>query len=179
MLDMRPLRSLICFLLGSFFCSVLGCAAPDGREVTITARPGDATIYVDGQERGPGPITQRFTFDGELAYHTVSARRKGYQEEEARIEASDARGRIELALQPRVRRVTMHVTPVPALISVNGQPLSESRVSEMTTPLTFPVDRDNRWIPHSLTAVRPGYTIAQVTMHWNDQSQDYTLNLQP
>ena len=159
-------------------CSLLGCVAP-GREVTITARPADATIYIDGQERGRGPITERFTFDEDLAYHTIAARRKGFQEEETRLEANDGRDRIDLVLQPRVRHVTLNVTPVPAVVSVDGQPLSESRVSQISIPLTFTVDRDNRWVPHTVTAERPGYDPAQVTVRWTDQTQEYTLNLQP
>src|SRR4051794_10749671 len=97
---MRPLRGPVYAVLGLVCCSLVGCAAPGGREVTITAQPDDATIYVDGQERGQGHVTERFNFDGEVAFHTISARRKGYQEEQARVEASDPRERVALVLRP-------------------------------------------------------------------------------
>src|SRR5205807_89936 len=56
-----------------------GCATT--RQVTISAKPVDATINVDGIPRGTGPITEKLVFQSDSDVHHVSVARPGYQDQ--------------------------------------------------------------------------------------------------
>ncbi len=153
-----------------------GCAG--GRDITISAKPADAALRVDGQDVGPGPVTKRFEFAGKRAY-TVSASRFGYQEQSLKLTRAYPSDAVILTLKPRTRRVTFNVWPVPAVVTVDGKPLSPDRVAQITTDLEFHVDgKANAWLPHTVSAEAPGHRKTDITVRWTDADVTYAIRLE-
>lgn len=173
-----------------------GCAAR-GRRITIVTDPPDAELRVNGQNVGPGPVTQEFRFDDNQTYNVLAARR-GYREQVFTITRDYNRDRLVLALPPRTRRLTIEVLPVPARVLVDGKPLGEGPTSSITADLEFrfvgavgPTTGPaaggggtgggggaSEWVPHAVTAERAGYRKAQQAVRWEDQTNRYLLVLE-
>src|SRR5205807_2098555 len=104
-----------------------GCATT--REVTISARPADATLAVDGENRGTGPIREKFRF-GEDDVHRITASHLGYTTQTIDLTRNDDRKDVAIELKPRTRQVTIRVSPMPAKISLDGTPVGDEPVTE-------------------------------------------------
>jgi hypothetical protein len=164
-----------------FGCSCLvallaGCATT--RIVTIQTRP-DADISVDGLAAGPGTVTQKLTWKNSKDVHHVTATRLGYKDTSADLPRDFARDTLLLELPQQSRLVTLAIEPAPALVSIDGQPVSDRPVDRLTQELPFTVDKDGKWTTHTITATRPGFEPAKTTFKWDDASQIYTLTLEP
>src|SRR5579884_3612696 len=115
-------RSFMRWVMVWLVAMAAGCAT--NREVTISARPADAVISVDGTPRGRGPVTEKLTFHGDEEVHHVSASRPGYQDRVVDLTRDDDKAEVLIELQPKTKRVTVRVVPVPAIVSVDGRPVS-------------------------------------------------------
>lgn len=154
-----------------------GCAQT--KQFTISAKPADADISIDGVSRGRGPITEQFTFDASHSSHRVVVSRLGYLEEVLAV-APDTKPKLDVNLRPRFRDIFFSVQPVPALISVNGKPLNNGEpVQSFSTRLDFTVDARNEWTQYTVRAERPNFQPAQIIVSWPDRDPNYVLNLEP
>jgi hypothetical protein len=153
-----------------------GCVTE--RQITVTAKPPDATITIDGTDRGPGPITEQFKFHGDEDVHHVSATRRGYASQSVDLTKGYDQSDLLIQLEPQKKAVTIHVSPVPAVVSVDGTPQNDAQpVADTTLTLPFTVDDKNQWTQHVVTASRPGYQSAEQVVKWDDLSADYSLTL--
>ncbi len=165
-------------LLPALFALLLvGCVQK--KFITITATPADALISIDGRERGPGPITERFLFKGGDDTHTVMVSRLGYKDQEIPLTRDFDRDQIDVELRPRTRRITFTVSPAAGTLKLDGKPLTKEPVSSLSPELEFTVDAQDRWIPHKVTAERPNYKPADITVSWLDNKTTYPLKLEP
>jgi hypothetical protein len=153
----------------------MGCATT--RQMTISARPADANLSVDGVDRGHGPITEKLRFRGDDDVHRVTASRLGYATQSVELKRSEDRKDLTIDLQPRTRAVVIRVSPLPARITVDGRPVADAPAQQASLTLPFTVDASNRWTEHRVQASRPGYEPAEQVIKWNDPSSDYTLAL--
>ena len=151
----------------------VGCAT--NREITISARPADASINIDGGDVGRGPITQKFTFNGSDDVHHVTASRLGYAPQIVDLTSKYDKPDLLIELKPRTRQITLRVTPAPATISVDGKPQGDAPVSDLTLILPFTVNQNNQWTQHVVDATRPGYQSAAQTIKWDDSTDQYVL----
>lgn len=149
-----------------------GCATT--REITISTKPADASLNIDGADRGRGPVTQKFSFGGAEVHHVVASR-LGYTSEDIPLTSQYEKSDLLIELRPRTKQVGIHVTPVPAVVTIDGKPQGEGEVSELSLSLPFTVDEKNQWTQHVVQASRPGYQTAEQTITWDDASGQYTL----
>ena len=154
--------------------TLMGCATT--REIRVTAEPPDAAIAVDGITRGRGPITEKLTFHGDDV-HRVTASRLGYTPQTVDLTRNFDKHELNIALQPRTRQVALHVTPVPAVITVDGKPLGDAPTQDATITLRFTVDDKNEWTQHDVQATRAGYQAAEQVIKWEDNATEYLLAL--
>ncbi|WP_428940780.1 hypothetical protein [Fontivita pretiosa] len=153
-----------------------GCATT--RVVTISTKPADATISIDGVTRGRGPVTETFTFSSAEQTHRVVASRMGYKDTPVTLNRDYNRPDLLIELKPLTRVIHITVAPVPAIISVDGKPITSEPVTAISKELEFTVDSKNQWITHTITAERPNYDPAVQTVSWTDRDPSYTLLLQ-
>src|SRR5438552_16698658 len=109
---------------------LVGCAQT--KIITITTKPPDAAIRLDGAEVGKGNVTQPIVFNNKDETHTVTVARLGYKDQAIPLTRSYDQSTLDVELRPLTRRITFTVTPVPAVVSVDGRPLS----LEPTEPAT-------------------------------------------
>ncbi len=169
------MRLSILSLLGLLLLT--GCAVQ--KNITITTRPPDAMIRINGAERGRGPIEERFTFQnpGDIFY--VTATRKGFQDKTVPISRDTADKRLYIEMRPQVKRITIGTNPVPAIISINGKPLTGEPASGISADVEFTVDPQDNWIPHTITAERRGFLKSEMQINYTDPQAAYTLKLDP
>ena len=156
---------------------LVGCAQT--RTFTVSARPDDAKIAIDGIERGQGRVTLPLVFKDRNDTHTVLVSRLGYKDQEIPLTRDFDRDQIDVELRPRTRRVTFTVSPAPATLFIDGRQLSKEAVSSLSPELEFTVDAQDRWIPHKVRAERPNYKPADVVVSWTDNKTTYPLKLEP
>lgn len=153
-----------------------GCA--QSKVFTISAKPVDADINIDGVLRGRGPITEQFTFDTSRMSHRVTASRLGYKDS-TQVITPDTKKNVRFDLQPRSRTVNFSVYPAPAIISIDGKPITSGPVQNFSKDLEFTVDSKNRWTEYVVRAERPNFQPAQIVVSWPDPQPNYVLNLAP
>lgn len=175
------LLRLICILM---LTAVVGCATE--RTITISTRPADAFISIDGVDRGRAPVTQTFVFTNDEQSYNVVAKREGYKDATWRVTREFTGQEQVIELQPLTRTVTFNVAPVPAILSINGKPVSADPVSSYTAQdLPFTKDARDEWTRYHVTAEREGYRTAEAVITWTDREfrgdgrPTYTLVLQP
>lgn len=168
---LRPVGLLLLILFD------VGCV--QSRMVTITAKPADAVIKIDGRNVGRSPIAHKFVFATGTEIHYVGATRLGYEDRYETVTLNSAKSVLNLDLKPRSKEVFFRVEPGPAILSIDGKPVSAQPVSAWSTTLNLSVDAKNEWIKHTVTAERPNYEPATATVSWPDRDQTYVLNLQP
>src|SRR5688500_13665648 len=156
---------------------VTGCTTT--RIVTISTKPPDANIKVDGIDRGKGPITETIVFQGADDVHTVTVSRLGYKEERRSLTRDFPGDRLDVELGYLTRRIVINVAPVSANISVDGKPITAEPAETTSIELPFTVDARNNWTTHTIVADRPGWAPASQVVSWQDKEQSYTLRLEP
>ena len=153
-----------------------GCA--QSKTFTISAKPADAEFNIDGVPRGRGPISETFTFDASRMSHRVTATRLGYLEF-TKVLTPDTKSDVVFELKPRTRLVTFNVQPAPAIIYIDGKPITSGPVQNFSTTLEFTVDSKNRWTRYAVRAERPNFQPAERVISWPDTDPNYVLNLEP
>ncbi|MGH7214134.1 MAG: PEGA domain-containing protein [Tepidisphaeraceae bacterium] len=156
---------------------VTGCAQT--REITIATRPPDAVISIDGVERGPGPVSEKFFFQDASDTKQISAARVGYKDATFQLTREFDRNVLQLDLRPLSKRVHITVGPVPGIVSINGKLLSTEPVDSVVTDLDFPPDARNNLATYTVTAERFGYQKAEQIVSYNDREPNYALELGP
>ncbi len=159
-----------------------GCAVQ--RTVTITTRPPDALVKVNGAERGRGSVVEKFTFKNPGDVFYVTASRKGFQDKTVTVTRENAQETLSLEMKPQVRRVSITTSPVPAIISVRGpdglaRPLTPEPASVVSADVEFTVDAQDNWITHTVVAERKGFLKAEQVISWTDNTPVYNLRLDP
>lgn len=154
-----------------------GCAA--SRTLVITATPGDAAISIDGVREGTGTVTARLRFPGDTT-HTVVVSRLGYADQTLTLDrANPPEADVRVALKPQVKKVWFDVRPLPAIVKVDGRPVGDgAAVSRASADLSFGVDAKDNWVPHVVSAERPGYRRAERVVRFTDPSDTYGLYLE-
>lgn len=154
-----------------------GCAT--SREFTINTLPPDAAIQIDGVNRGRSPVKQELVFDRQNRVHRIAAQRPGYKDVTVQLTRDYPRNDVLIQLKPLTRRLNFTILPVPAVVSIDGKPLSPDPVGQISTDLEFTVEAGNTWTSYLVTAQRPGYEPAEQTVTWTDPNPSYTLMLEP
>ncbi|MDP9172325.1 MAG: hypothetical protein M3O30_00465 [Planctomycetota bacterium] len=156
-------------------------ACSQSRVITITTRPPDAQLSIDGIDRGPAPVTDKLVFKNSQSIHVITATRSGYQDQTLTLTRDDASGNVEIDLKPFSRRFTFITSPVPAVISINGVPLTSEAVARIGRDLDFTKDEHDAWTQYTVTAARPGFQTVQQTLTWvaNSPTADILLQLLP
>ena len=170
-----PMKSklmLLVSLLGLF-----GCATQ--KNITIIPRPADALVRVNGADLGRGTIEHKFTFDQPDTTFYVTAVRKGFQDKTFNVTRDYIGETLVMEMKPYVRRLSISTTPVPAIISVDGKPLTGEPTSAVSADVDFTVDASDNWITHTITAERKGFIKAEQQVQWTDTSPLYTMKLAP
>lgn len=168
---MRPIGALVLALLAA------GCATE--KTITISTKPADATIKIDGIDKGRAPLTEKFVFANEKEVHRVTASRLGFRDQTVQVGREFAKKDMQIELRPQSRKVYFSVAPVPGVVVVDGKPLSPELVGAISAELEFTVDANNNWTTHRVSAERPGWNPATQTVSWTDTDQNYVLRLQP
>ncbi|QOV88534.1 PEGA domain-containing protein [Humisphaera borealis] len=163
-------------LLLAVATTAVGCGG--GRLITIKTVPADASIVVDGVPRPKAPITERFSFGGGQ-FHTVFVSRPGYTDKTILLDGTSEQTEVTVTLKPRSRRVRFIVTPLPAIVKIGGKPVADAAVTQASTELEFAVDASGGWIPHVVSAERPGFRRTERVIRFTDADAVYTLPLEP
>jgi hypothetical protein len=162
--------------LAALLLLATGCATT--RNIAITTDPPDATIQVDGVVKGRAPLTTQLTWESDDVVHMVQASRLGYMETDVPLRRDFDQDSLNIQLSRFHRRVVITVDPPPAMISVDGRPITTDPEISATADLEFAVDARNNWTTHTITAERFGYMPASMTVTHADKDNTYQLALQ-
>lgn len=171
---MRWMSRLMASLL---LMGLVGCTQT--RRVTIATRPPDATLKIDGIDRGRGPVTEEFVFKNAEETHRVVASRLGFADQSVRVVRDDPRDQLMIELHPVIRRISITVSPAPAIISIDGKPINTEPTNFIATDMEFTVDAKNRWTTHTVSAERAGFAPAEQVLSYQDPDPNYQILLQP
>src|SRR5690606_23400049 len=126
---MRWMLTAMCLWVLASWCSTM-------REVTIDTAPGGALLRIDGVDRGRAPLIERFIFEDPEQVHRVVAVKEGYKETPWTIERDFTELRHTIELKPLTRVVLIKVTPVPGVLFIDGEQVTEQPVSTFSRELT-------------------------------------------
>lgn len=149
-----------------------GCS--ESRTFTIYSSPGDARLIVDGVDRGPGPITQRFTFNGSGDAVRVRAARDGYRPATQTLTADTPGQVVVLRLEPLGPKAIVTLQPA-AIVRVDGRLVSTNPVTQAEIPL----DASRPDKTYTVTAEAPGYAREQRVIRATDPQGYYRIALRP
>src|SRR5215213_937906 len=133
----------------ALFTAIAQVGCETTKSITITTRPPDASIAIDGADRGKGQVTENFVFSNDQPKHEVRVSRLGYQEQPVTIDKGFKGDTLNVDLKPLRARITVNVSPVPAMILIDGKPVTPERADTMTRELEFTVDARNNWTTHT------------------------------
>jgi Tol biopolymer transport system component len=174
------MRWLFPFFLALSLALVGGCATT--KTLTISTKPADAILTVDHIEVGRGPQTLEFSFGSAGQTHLVVAKRMGFKDTPLVLKEDSPefeRKRVEIELLAPKRTVTIK-TNMPALISIDGKPVSDKLLTEYKTELQFPIiNKQNDWRSYEVTAQRKGFVSERKTIENADQDPTYNIELKP
>jgi WD40-like Beta Propeller Repeat len=153
-----------------------GCATV--RTVTVTAKPADARLIIEGIDRGAGPITQQFTFNDPNELKVIRATRPGYEAAEKKLSRDWTGPEVALELKPQKRRINVQVQPAPAFVKVNGTQVQELPTNTPLIELDV-VDAKGSWATYTITAERPNFVGAAVTVSMAELQPYYVLKMDP
>lgn len=163
-------------LLAALLGILSGCAVT--HTVTINAKPADASIRIDGIERGTQPIIEPFVFQNSADTHNVTVSRPGYKDSNLTLTRDDERKTLNIELRPQTKVIRINVQPVKGMVSIDGKPVSAEPTDAVTRELEFTLDSKNQWTTHTVTVDRQNYQSASQTIRYLGDS-NYTLNLLP
>jgi hypothetical protein len=155
------------------FAFVSGCTR--SRTFTIYSKPGDARLVINGVERGPGPITQRFDFAGSGGTRRITAVREGYKSKTETVSANTPLDTVVIELEPIGPKVVLTIEPVAAMVRVNGVLVRPTAVTQAEISLD-PTDPDK---VYTVTAEQTGYTTETRTVGGKDPQGYYRIQLKP
>jgi hypothetical protein len=164
------------WLVGSALL-LTGCA--DVRRVIIVTEPADATIRIEGVDRGVGPVRNSFQFTDPTQSYTVVASRFGFESATAPVTLDTDNGTMTLTLEPKTRPIVVQIEPADAALTLDGRPVGEGLSTQFRFALPFKVDPTGRSAPATLRAQRIGFAPAERSINWTDNDSSYTLTLQP
>lgn len=153
-----------------------GCASR--RTIVITATPRDATLSLDGLPRGHGTLREKLSFSGGQTY-TLKVSRFGFTDQIIVLDGELERDDVHIDLKPRSRRLRFAITPLPAIVKVDGNPIDPNPVAQGSIELPFAIDAKNNWVPHVASAERPGYRRAERLLRFTDPEAIYNIVLEP
>lgn len=167
--------SILVWLLAG--ASGVGCSR--SRVVTISTIPPDATLRINDRAPVKGPVTETFTFGGDRERHLVQAQRDGYRTQVATITRDSPSGdSLVLEMKPIPRQVTFSVQPMPAVVKIDGKPVSSAPVGEITVPVEFRVDAAGRWSTHKVTVEHERFKPLERVVRYEDTQTVYKLDLE-
>jgi hypothetical protein len=167
-----------CLLLSLAFAFLaVGCATT--KNMTITTRPPDASIKIDGIERGKGKVTAPIIFKDKKDTHVVLVSRMGYKDQTITLKQDYQGETLNVDLKPLTKRVTITVSSVPGKINIDGKPVSNEPMETVTQELEFTVDARNNWTTHTISVERPGYERADRVVSYQDKDATYAIRLEP
>lgn len=159
-------------------CSLtVGCVTT--RRLTITSKPADAMIKVDGVDVGKAPVLHEFAFKDDKEIHRVSAVKLGFKEQTFNLTRDFDKETLTIDLKPQTKRINISVSPVPAVVSINGKPASTEAQAAISQELEFTVDPNGRWNTYTISAERTGFLPAQALVRFEDRDPVYVLQLEP
>lgn len=147
-----------------------GCAR--SRTFTIYAKPADAKLVINGVERGPGPITQRFEFGSSSSAARVVALREGYETKTQRLNANTPRDTVVIELQAIGPKAILSVEPA-AMIRVNGVLVRPTPVRQYELTL----DPNTPGKTYTVVAEQTGYARETRTINAKDPQGYYRIVL--
>jgi hypothetical protein len=165
----RLLFPLLCVL-------AVGCTTT--RQITISTKPADAAIKVDGNDRGRGKVVETMVFKDKHDTRVVTASRLGFKEQSIPVKADWKGDNVDIELKPLTRKVTISVAPVGGKITIDGEVVAPEADS-ITRELPFTVDARNNWTTHTVVVERPGFERLERVISWQDKEPTYTLRLEP
>lgn len=166
---MRPSAAVGLLLLISL---APGC--DQSRTFTIYSNPADAKLVIDGVERGPGPITQRFNFDDSDDSVRVMAIREGYRTRTERLTPDTPDRVVVLKLEPLGPKAIITIEPA-ALVRVNGRLYRPMPVRQ--AEITLNPSSPNT--TYTVTAEQTGYAREEMTLRATDRQGYYRMTLRP
>jgi Tol biopolymer transport system component len=174
------MRSLSAFLLACGLALVGGCATT--KTLTISTKPADAILTVDHIEVGKGPKTLDFSYSAAGQTHVVTAKRMGFKDTPLVLKEDSPefdRKQVEIELLPPKRAITIH-TNMPAIISIDGKPVSDKLLTDWKTELPFRmINKQNEWQSYQVTAQRKGFVSEPKTIENADLDPTYNIELKP
>lgn len=156
---------------------IAGCAPV--RLMTIRANYPDAVIRVNNKDLGKGPIDFRFIFNSPGEIYEVRAILPGYKDGVETVTLNSEKTEVALYLKRETRRIYVQVDSAPAIIKLDGQALSEERVSSLSRDIELGLDERNVPVQRVLTAERPNFVTARRTISALDRDETYVLALEP
>ena len=152
----------------------------DGPERDDFDEPAGVQISIDGQPPLASPLTTKLSFPafGNKG-HQIIATRSGYQDGVVDLTKEGKETTIQIDLKPFMKRLLFTILPVPAVIEVNGTPMSPDPVGQISAELPFTKDNHDQWTRYKITALRQGFEPTDLTVTFTDPSSDYVLQLQP
>ena len=148
------------------------------RPITITTRPPDANVKINGIDRGKPPVAEEFLFKNKEQTHLVTVSRLGFQEESIPVKHDHKGDTLHVDLKPFTARITFNIAPVPAKVFVDGRQVG-AETDSLTQQLEFTVDAQNRWTTHTLAVERKGFERLERVITWQDKQPVYNFRLEP
>jgi len=164
-------------VLMSFLCLLsFGCATT--RTITVSTKPADAVIRVDGTEIGKGSVRQQFTFENDKTVRRVTASKVGFKDQTFNLTREYDKETLVIDLKPQTKRINISVNPVPAVVSINGKPVNPEPQAAVSQELEFTVDPTGKWNSYVITAERQGFLPATAVVKFEDRDPVYVLQLE-
>jgi len=169
--QVRRRRSPLALFLG--MAAVLGAAlvpllrAPPTGTVVVTSSPPGALIHIDGEPRGPSPVTLTELPPGALVVNATAA---GFEAatQQLTVTAGDVTA-VSLVLQPSAVTIMLTTSPAGAVVKVDG-------VAAGTAPLLLRLARSTLV---RLTAELTGYLPMDRALIPEQAPSSMTLELEP
>ena len=165
---MRSSAAAAVTLLTLSFGLAAGCG--QSRTFTIYSKPADAKLVINGVERGPGPITQRFDF-GSGGAARVTATKEGFRTTTKRLTANTRHDTVVIELPALGPKVVVSIEPA-AMVRVNGQLVRPTPIREHE----FTLEPDKTY---TITAEQTGFTREVRTITSKDRKGYYSIVLNP
>ncbi len=163
-------------LLAILACLATACA--DVRDVSIRTVPPDADIRINGQPDGRAPINERFVFRSATDQYKITASRAGYRDQTETITRDETRPVITMELRPQSKRINIRVEPAPAIVKIDGIPLSIDPVSTISAEPEFGLDLRGQPVKHTITAERDNFAAAERVITFSDPDLVYLLRME-
>ncbi len=121
----KPHRGRIRVVGGEPLTVAIGTLSPADGLLSVSSRPGDASVTLDGVYRGLTPVEIPVTAG---AAHLVTVTREGYETESREVElGAGRRETLNVELRPRLGEIEVVADPSDAALYVNGESKGAAR----------------------------------------------------